>query len=382
MTMMPLGEAFYRGRVEAIRAAVDEEGADGILLLNVPDIVYASGFVHSPSERPIGLYVPVSGEPALFIPLLEQENAAATWITDIRTYFEYPGEQDAVDWMVRESGADRLLVEAYGSAWWRLETDKATPTELVNRLRWVKQPEELECARQAARYADLCLEHVRDLAPEIIRSGGTELDILETSLSATIKQMRADLGSTYARRLLNVVGTVHSGPRAALPHGETSPRTPQPGETLIAGIGASVGGYHAESGATFIVGEAPPERLRILEACVRCDEAAQAALKIGATCESVNEAALDVLKEAGLGAAIRHRIGHGMGLQGHEAPWLAPGDETRIEPNMVFSSEPGVYRPGNDGYRTINSFIVTENGVEVPSRFLAENPPEKRVLPI
>ena len=380
MTMMPLGEAFYRGRVEAIREQTASEGADGILLLNAPDIVYAAGFVHSPSERPIGFYIPVNGDPVLFIPLLEKENAAATWITDTRIYFEFPGERDAISWMLDECGAKNLLVESYGSAWWRLDTDRARPTELVNRLRWIKQPEELECTRLAAKYADLCLENVRLLGRDIIQEGGTEVDVLEACLGATIKAMRDDLGNQYARRLLNVVGTVHSGARAALPHGETSLRVPQNGDTLIAGIGASVGGYHAESGATFIIGEPTSEQMHILEACVQCDDAARDAIKIGATCESVNTAALDALKSAGLGDDIRHRIGHGMGLQGHEAPWLAPGDTTLIEANMVFSSEPGVYRPDIDGYRTINTFIVTKNGVEVPSRFLADHPPEKRIL--
>ncbi|MEO0560680.1 MAG: Xaa-Pro peptidase family protein [Chloroflexota bacterium] len=382
MTMMPLGEAFYRGRVEAIRAAVMAAQADGILLLNAPDIVYASGFVHSPSERPIGLYIPVEGEPVLFVPLLEQENATATWIKDIRIYFEFPGEVDAINWMLDGCTGKNLLLESYGSAWWLAQTDRAISTEIANRLRWVKQPEELDCIRQAARYADLCLAHVRDQAPDIIRDGGTEIDILEAALGATIKQMREDLADTYARRLLKVVGTVHSGPRAALPHGETSTRTPQLGEPLIAGIGASVAGYHAESGATFMVGEANTERLGILHSMVACDAAGRNALQVGATCESVNKAALDVLRADGLEDAIRHRIGHGMGLQGHEAPWLAPGDQTHVTAGMVFSSEPGVYRPGNDGYRIINSFIVTEEGVEVPSRFLADHPPEARILPV
>ncbi|MEM6528729.1 MAG: Xaa-Pro peptidase family protein, partial [Chloroflexota bacterium] len=313
MTMMPLGEAFYRGRVAAIREQVIDEDADGILLLNMPDVVYASGFVHAPSERPIGLYIPIGGEPVLFIPMLEQENAAETWIEDIRIYFEFPGKQNAFDWMIDQCDADVLLVESNGSAWWRMDTIRADYTDLVNRMRWIKQPEELALTRLAARYADLCLEHVRDLTPGFVRGGGTEIDILEASMGATLRQMRTDLGGTYARRLLNVVGTVHSGARAALPHGETSTKTPQIGETLIAGIGASVGGYHAESGATFIIGEASDEQMHILEACVACDDAAREMLTPGATCENVNEAALYALKSAGLEDTIRHRIGHGMG---------------------------------------------------------------------
>ena len=96
----------------------------------------------------------------------------------------------------------------------------------------------------------------------------------------------------------------------------------------------------------------------------------------------VNANALAVVHEFGLGDAIRHRIGHGMGLQGHEGPWLAPGDSTLLEVGMVFSNEPGIYRPGLDGYRTINSMLVTEKEAKVMSCFLTNNPPDMRVLPV
>ena len=122
--------------------------------------------------------------------------------------------------------------------------------------------------------------------------------------------------------------------------------------------------------------------MQVLQAAADCDAAAVNTLRAGNTCASVNEVALNVLKNTGLADAIRHRIGHGMGIEGHEAPWLAPGDDTILVPNMVFSNEPGIYRPGLDGYRTINSMIVTEGDARVPSQFLAQHPPEKRILPI
>jgi Xaa-Pro aminopeptidase len=379
MTMMPLGEAFYRRRVAAVQAALPGHGVDGLLLLDAYDVVYASGFVHSVSERPIGLYIPASGEPVLFVPLLEQENAAATWITDIRTYFEYPGETHPAAWMAQEAHCPRLGIETRATEN-LLAAGSAVPVNIVQRLRWVKEPEEIAVTEQAARYADYCLEYVRDHAAAIIRDGGTELDILSACVGATLDKMQRELGAQYGRRGLKVTGTVHSGSRAALPHGEPIDRRPQRGETLIAGIGAMIGGYHAESGATFVVGEANADTRRYLQAAADCNDAAIAALKPGATCAEVNRAALAVLHDAGLGDTIRHRIGHGMGLQGHEAPWLAPGDDTIIQPNMVFSNEPGIYRPGLDGYRTINTMIVTAGAAHVPSRFLTENPPEKRIL--
>jgi Xaa-Pro aminopeptidase len=379
---MMLDAAFYRRKIARIQAALPRAALDGMLLLDTHNVIYASGFWHIPSERPIGLYIPASGEPTLFVPLLEGENAADCVVSDIRTYFEYPGEVHPVVWMRRECGAKRLGIDVVDHAVFARLGEGVVMSPLVEQMRWIKESEELALIEYAARYADYCLEQVRDHAGQIIREGGTELDILRMCLSATSVRIRKEVGEMFRLGGGAVVGTVHSGPRAALPHGAPGHRQPQPGEPIIAGIGVSVGGYHAESGATFVVGEPSAEVMRCLRAAADCDRAAIDALRPGATCASVNAAALDVLREAGLGDAIRHRIGHGMGLQGHESPWLAPGDETILVPGMVFSNEPGIYRPGIDGYRLIDSMIVTEGAAHVPSRFLAENPAERRVLAI
>ncbi|MGQ9849154.1 MAG: M24 family metallopeptidase [Aggregatilineaceae bacterium] len=378
--MMPLGEAFYRRKVAQIQAALEPAGLDGLLLLDPFNVIYASGFVHTPSERPLGLYVPARGEAALFVPLLEAENAAATWVGDIRTYFEYPAEEHPIQWMVRETGAARLGVDCLPCDCARTFGVLLVQTALVERLRWIKEPEELMLIERAAAYADFCLEYLAAHGAEMVCGGGTELDLLSACLGATRAKMQAETDPAWGLQGVHIVGTVHSGPRAALPHGEPTRRVPQPGETLIAGIGAAVGGYHAESGATFILGEPLPDQWRCLQAAADCDAAARAALQPGTPCAEVNRAALDVLRAAGLGEAIRHRIGHGMGLQGHEAPWLAPGDLTPLAPGMVFSCEPGIYRPGVDGYRTINTLIVAEGAARVPSRFLDTHPLDQRIL--
>jgi Xaa-Pro aminopeptidase len=379
---MKLNADFYLRKQAQIQAALADEHLDGLLLLDSHNVTYASGFWHIPSERPIGLYLPASGDPMLFVPLLEQENAADCHVRAIRTYFEYPGETHPVVWMRRECGAKRLGIDAVDQAVFARLGEGVVMSSLVERMRWIKTPEEMALIERAAHYADYCLEQVRDNAAAIIREGGSELDILRMCLSATSARIRAEVGEMFRLGGGAVVGTVHSGPRAALPHGAPGQRQPQPGEPIIAGIGVSVGGYHAESGATFVVGEPSAEVMRCLRAASDCDQAAIDALRPGATCASVNEAALGVLRDAGLGDAIRHRIGHGMGLQGHESPWLAPGDATILVPGMVFSNEPGIYRPGIDGYRTIDTMIVTAGAAQVPSRFLAQNPPERRILSI
>jgi len=150
---------------------------------------------------------------------------------------------------------------------------------------------------------------------------------------------------------------------------------------VIAGIGCSLGGYHAESGATLVCGTISVEQRRVMQVMDEANRAAVDALASGRTCAEVNAAGLAAIRAAGFGDAIRHRIGHGMGVDGHEAPWLAPGDATAVTAGMVFSCEPGVYRPGLDGWRTIETLVVGDGAVAIPSRFQSAHPIDARVLP-
>lgn len=384
-------DASVRKRFHArLRTTIESEELDGLLLLRHPNVVWASGFDHSPSERPVGWYLPLAGEPVLFVPLLEREHAAEVPDVEVETYEEFPGITHPVVWMRERivalfGAAQRVGVDALDIRVHRELEERSlafTPSGAADIVRAVKEPEELDLIRAAARYADACLAWILEEAGAILSAGGTELDVLAGGVGAARAQLIDELGSRFAPGSLHVVGTVHTGPRAALPHGRTSARRPQSGEPLIAGIGAKVGGYHAESGATFVLGEPDAERTRCLAAADACGRAAIDALRPGRTCVSVHDAAMRPLAEAGLSPHVRHRIGHAMGVEGHEAPWLAPGDETILLPGMVFSNEPGIYRPGVDGYRTIDSMIVTHSEPEIPSRFQATTPWDQRVIPL
>jgi Xaa-Pro dipeptidase len=385
VTLAPLGADFRVTVRDTIRAALSERGLDGALLLSPANVFHACGFHFSVNERPVGLYVPADGEPILFVPLLELENAEPVPGVDLRTYEEFPGLVHPVVWMVCQSGATRLAIDTLDARLMApLDTlvDELVLEDLAAPSRYIKTEAELALVRAAAGYADLCLERLLSAGGDIIAQGGSELDLFTDCTGFALAALKRDHGVAFAGTKLNISASVHSGPRAALPHGATSNRKPQRGETLICGVGCALGGYHAESGITLIVGEIDAEQRRVMTAMEACDAAAVAALKPGARCQDVNEAALDALKSAGLGDAIRHRIGHGMGVEGHEAPWLAPGDMTEIAAGMVFSNEPGVYRPGRDGYRTINSMIVHADRVEIPSRFQADHPIDTRTIPL
>jgi Xaa-Pro aminopeptidase len=236
---------------------------------------------------------------------------------------------------------DALLLRAVRDRLGRLDL-----RDFAMEQRYLKTGAELALVRAAARHADTFLAHLLAHGGDIIAQGGTEQDLLSEGLRHATDVLKRERRDDFAGTPLRIAGTVHSGPRAALPHGAVQERRPEPGDTVIAGIGACLGGYHAESGATFIVGEPSPEQRRAFAAMRQANDAAMDALRPGVRCDAVNEAALGAIREAGFGDAIRHRIGHGMGLDGHEAPWLAPGDRTLAAPGMVFSNEPGIYRPG------------------------------------
>lgn len=379
----PLGADFRQNVRDRLRRSAAARGLDGVLLLSPANVSYACGFNFSVNERPIGLYVPVEGEAKLFVPLLELENAQPVEGVELGIYEEFPGLVHPVVWMVCQSKASRIAIDTLDArqlAPLKTLIDDVLLEDLAAPLRFIKSAEELELTRIAALYADLCLARLHAEAGNIISQGGTELDLLTDSTGFALAALKRDYGRAFAGTKLGISASVHSGPRAALPHGSTSARQPQIGDTLISGIGCSLGGYHAESGITLIVGDMSAEQRRVMYAMEECNDAAVAALKPGARCQDVNDAALDALKSADLGDAIRHRIGHGMGLEGHEAPWLAPGDMTEVQPGMVFSNEPGVYRPGRDGYRTINTMIVHASDVEIPSRLLADTPIDQRVI--
>lgn len=379
----PLPPSFYEDVRSRLRERAEAEGLDGLLILRAGNITYATGWHFSVNERPVGLWLPSDGQAVLLVPHLEREVAQAVPGVTVRTYEEFPGERPPVLWMIEEAGAQRLAVDALGAELLATASAMLQRLDLIDHVqpqRAVKTAAELSLVREAARFTDQVLERLLAAGGDIVGQGGTEADLMADCTGHVRQALFATHGDAFHGTKMGITASVHSGPRAALPHGAVTTRLPLPGEPIVAGIGCSLGGYHAESGVTLVLGEIRPEQLRVMETMAEAGAATVHALERGWSCCKVNEAALSVIRDAGLGDAIRHRIGHGMGVEGHEAPWLAPGDSTPTTPGMVFSCEPGVYRPGLDGWRTIDTLIVRQDCVEVASRFLTRHPPDTRAL--
>ena len=380
----PLPPDFYEDVRARLRDRADAAGLDGLLLLAPGNVTYATGWHFSRNERPVGLWIGTDGDPLLLVPYLEYEYALGVPGVAVRTYEEFPGVTPAVLWMLDEVGARRMAIDTLDAALLKDANAKLDRLDLEDHVRperSVKTEAELGLTREAAHFADRVLERLLAVGGDIIAQGGTEADLL-ADCTGHVRHLLADThGEAFQGTKMGITASVHSGPRGALPHGSVTTRRPRPGEPIIAGIGCSLGGYHAESGVTLIVGEPTAEQMRVMDVMASSGAATVEAIEARQSCAEVNEAALAPIRSAGLGEAIRHRIGHGMGVEGHEAPWLAPGDRTPSGPGMVFSCEPGVYRPGLDGWRTIDTLIVGAEEVELASRFLTRHPPGSRVIP-
>jgi Xaa-Pro aminopeptidase len=228
--------------------------------------------------------------------------------------------------------------------------------DAVESLRLAKEQEEILLIRKAARFADAAM----DLLWKSVAAGKSERE-LALEVEFFIRRSGAD---DVAFEVI-----VASGPRAAMPHARPSERRIAPGDLVIMDLGACCEGYRSDLTRTVVVGEASDTAKRIYEVCYEAQQAGLAALKAGVPCAEVDAAARALIERAGYGGYFGHGLGHGVGLEIHEAPRLSPTDTTRIlEPGMVVTVEPAIYLPSVGGVRIEDLVLVTEKGSEVLTR--------------
>ena len=158
------------------------------------------------------------------------------------------------------------------------------------------------------------------------------------------------------------------GEFSALPHGSITPQTVREGTILLIDGGCSVEGYQSDISRTFVLGKATDKMKKVFEIERRAQDAALAAAKPGVPCEAVDAAARKVIVDAGYGPDYKyftHRVGHGMGMDGHEWPYLVRGNTLPLAPGMTFSDEPGIYLRGEFGVRLEDDMVITENGARL-----------------
>lgn len=359
---MKLTTEWYMRKTKQIQAKMAEEGLDALLLLDPYNIFYAIGFFHQSTERPLGVIIPQSGDPTFYVPLLEQEMAQETWVKNVKVYFDYPGLVHPIAWMLKDNAQHRhVAVDQVTVRQWDIACSvnpQVKVSDLVYTMRLVKDPEEIKILETASIYADMMVEMTR----QAIVAGLPELEAYNYARNHTVDRMRNELGDLVFANQGMTNGAVLYGEHSAYPHGLMTGRKPQPGDVIEAGFGALVCTYESESEHTFIYGEPNKQQLAYFNTMYNAWKAGLEAAKPGVRCCDVNKAALDEIRKAGYEHFLRHRMGHGKGLQEHEAPWVEEGDTTILLPGMIISDEPGLYVPGYGGFRHSDTLVITETG--------------------
>ncbi len=219
---------------------------------------------------------------------------------------------------------------------------------LVESLRVIKEPEEIELIARAAEISDKAFQHIE----ETIHTGMSEKEV-----AWEVEKFMRENGS----QAMPFEIIVASGPNSALPHAKPSSRTIQSGEPVLFDIGARIDGYSSDLSRTICLGAPDDTFKKVYDIVLGAQLTAMAIIREGMTGEQGDNLARTVIKETGYAEAFGHALGHGVGLAPHEAPRLGPGSTEILTSGMVFTVEPGIYLPGWGGVR-IEDLVVMENG--------------------
>ncbi len=298
---------------------------------------------------------------------------------------DYPGEKHPIDYFAdflkEMSLADKRIGtdnKAGAAAMWGYtgtsltkklsKTRFADMADLVPLMRLVKSEEEITLMRESAKWANLAMALLQEHSNE----GLWDVDVaLAASREAAII-MKKTRPHYEPKRSINPVSAVFRGQigeMSAIPHSMTTGRMIRKGDAITAEVSVDVGGYSCELERTMVVGKPSEKMKRYFNIMVKAQKAAFETIKSGVKCGDVDKAAISVFKKAGLMSLVKHHTGHGLGLEGHEPPWLDVGNNELLRTGMIISCEPGIYDLGFAGFRHSDTVLVTEDGFELLSYY-------------
>jgi Xaa-Pro dipeptidase len=361
-------------RLLELSKALQTSGLDALALNAGPSLVYLTGLHFHLSERPVVAIFTVDHDPVIILPELEMLKVSGMPVQA----FPYP--ENPVEWdgvfrravSLLKLNGKRIGVELRQMRLLEYrqvrssapQADFPDASDVVSSLRVRKDAGEVASMRKAVKVAQSALEATIPL----IKVGMTEKELASELVIQLLKH-----GSQSEMPFAPIVS---GGPNAANPHASPSDRKVQPGDLLVVDWGAAVDGYVSDLTRTFAVGQVEAEYRKIHQIVLEANAAGRAAGRPGAPCAAVDRAAREVIEKAGYGIYFTHRTGHGVGMEGHEEPYMRGDNLQLLEPGMAYTVEPGIYLPGRNGVRIEDNMVITENGAEC----LSDMPRELRVV--
>jgi len=372
--------AEFAERRARLRDDANRAGASGFVLFGPDYVNYFTGFFFLSNERPIVYVESTGGESAIFVPEFEVERTREeTSFERIESYPEYPGREHPMTILARVLGdlglRGRIAADQDGYpgilGYRGPALSAVTGAEIIvvadeiERMLARKSAAEIELIRESGRWC----AHAHRLLQEYSLPGATEAEVsLRVAREATLA-MLAELGDRYGGRLGSADGVKAGyrgqiGRRSAWAHAISHDIAFQEGDVLVSETGAPVSGYNAELERALVIGTPTDEMRRLFDHTVAAQQVAFDALRPGVTCADVDGAVMRYFEEHDLLQYWRQHTGHAIGLRNHEAPFLDVGDDTLVEPGMVFTIEPGLYDANVGGFRHSDTVVVTEAGIE------------------
>lgn len=359
-----------RARLDKLYGIMRGAGLDVIALIPGANHRYLTGAEHYLLERPIVVFYSLDRAPVAVIPELEiplfQRHARRSQLIAYEDQEGYEGAFRAALDMLQAQGKT-IGVEGLNMRFFEGEAIRqSAPQALLldatlplSQLRLHKDAEEIASLRRAI-----------DISEKALRALFNDLQVGMTEIEA------ANILEAHIRALggegLSFATILHAGVNTPLPHSGPLPYRIQMGDPLIVDFGATFNGYCADITRTVFVGAANDEQRDFYAVVQAANEAGRRAARPGVSAESVDIAVRQVIIAAGYGHLIRHRTGHGIGLEAHEAPYIVRGNKLILEPGMVFTIEPGIYRNGEIGARIEDNVLITADGNESLTTFPRE----------
>ncbi|HXJ40076.1 MAG TPA: Xaa-Pro peptidase family protein [Bryobacteraceae bacterium] len=359
----PITAAERDERIERARRLMTENKLEAICLTGGTSLRYFGGMRWGNSERLFAMVIPRRGQPFFVSPAFEEERAREqvgpsarvwTWQEDEDPYALIGKGLRDVDFRSGNVGIDERVVFAFSEGIAKSNPaftfSSATPVTAGCRAR--KSPAELALMRLAN---SVTLEAYRG-AWQSVREGMTN------------HEFAALIESAMDRQGFPGGVSVQVGEFSALPHGSAKPQPIREGTVVMMDDGCAVEGYQSDITRTVVLGKPTDKMRRVFDIVHNAQSAALAAAKPGEPCEAVDRAARKVIEDAGYGPGYKyftHRLGHGIGMDGHEWPYLVGGNKLPLAPGMTFSDEPGIYIRGEFGVRLEDDMVITDKGAEL-----------------
>jgi Xaa-Pro dipeptidase len=369
----PITAEERRGRLDRARRLMGEQKIDAIILTGGTSLNYFTGIRWGNSERLFAVVIPKVGNPYIVTPAFEEDRTREQLVsgpmahTDVATWQEDESPFALVAQGLKDRGiaAGRIGVEettrfvfsdSMGGAAPALKIVSASPVTAGCRM--IKEAHEVELMRLACQVTLKCYEAV--------------FKALEPGM--TQNQVSSLINAGYGRLGFPGFASVQVGEYTALPHGSITPQTIREGTIIMIDDGCAVEGYQSDITRTFVLGKATDKMKKVFEIVHAAQTAALKAARPGVPLENIDAAGRKVVVDAGYGPGFKyftHRLGHGMGMDGHEWPYLVKNNmfgfekALTLQPGMVFSDEPGIYIRGEFGVRLEDDMHITADGAEL-----------------